>query len=158
MKLIVLLAAVLCMQQAACQYYWGNYEYMVSIVTKTNNKLLCGGAVIDDLWVLTAAQCTKNQNVSTIQIGSGSLYLERADRYDVVEILNHPLYDESYGIHDIALIKVSKSMISDDFGAGKIPYAKVETNYEDVDTVIAGWGLTVSISLIKRCKNKVLKK
>lgn len=150
MKLLVLLGAVvLCMQQVTCQYYYGNYEYMVSIVKKTDNKLICGGAVIDDHWVLTAAQCTKNHNISTIQVGSGSLYLENADRYDVVEIHDHPLYDSTHGINDISLIKVKDSMTSQQFGTGAIPYAKEVKSYEDVDVVIAGWGLTVSIESLR---------
>lgn len=155
MKFPVFLGAVLCMQHVACQHFRLNPKSMVAVMTKrtkfVESKLLCGGAIIDDLWVLTAAQCTINQNISTIHVKAGSVYLKFTKPYHVVEIHDHPSYDSIRGIHDISLIKVERSMTRNASRAIKIPYAtNVEKHYEDIGVSIAGWGL-LSVSIKCLC-------
>jgi len=92
------------------------YPWMVALVTRGNIKPWCGGSLITEKHVLSAAHCTVGKAESTIQV---LLFLHKTDnsdmdfnRYDVSKIENHKDYDGPSGYHynDFSIITIHSSV------------------------------------------------
>lgn len=83
---------------------------------KDNDHANCGGTLLDDHWIITAAHCFSDQTEPKIFLLNGHNFTEESNykliKYD--KIIIHPSYQEFSGSHeysnnDIALIRLSKS-------------------------------------------------
>lgn len=88
----------------------GELPYMVQI-KRIRLFHLCGGALLSEKHVLTAAHCVNDyMNIpNQLSVTSHSIYLSgcKGKDHDVKKIIQHGSYDESTSLkHDIAVIKV----------------------------------------------------
>ncbi|KAK9888036.1 hypothetical protein WA026_000316 [Henosepilachna vigintioctopunctata] len=112
-----------------------------------NIKWLCGGSLISEKFVLTAAQCTVSRdfgNANTIRLGTTKLTTSigehPAQDIAVKKIHIHPEYVNRIRYNDIALIELAKEV---NFSSSVYPAClHSESKSIDVPVVATGWGLT----------------
>ncbi len=112
----------------------------------------CGGSILDDNWILTAAHCLDGISAgSVIGLAGVTDIYDTSDPnrqfFEVAEVIVHPSYSPSNANRDIALIRLKNSDKLDISGkyAQKIEpigegYSKA--GFEDVgtDCLVTGWG------------------
>lgn len=90
----------------------GAYPWMVSI--QSGGQHFCGGSLIADQWVLTAAHCVEDQQASRVQVAVGEHDLNNnkdgAQNRQVSKIIIHPQRQRNGEDHDIALLKLDKAV------------------------------------------------
>ncbi|XP_036138929.1 mite allergen Der f 3-like [Monomorium pharaonis] len=90
----------------------GEIPYQVSLQQKYSSFHFCGGSVLNNYYVITAAHCVENQNARDIKVVAGTINLtDPKSEHNVVKITVHKEYDPSNSyINDIALLKVDRSL------------------------------------------------
>lgn len=119
----------------------GEAPYQVSMRIKKHNFHFCGGSIINETWILTAAHCTTSFEADEIEVVTGTLSLtEGGDRYDVARIISHELYNPAIIRNDIALLQVSREI---QFGEN-VQQIALSDRYVDggEDMLLTGWGMT----------------
>jgi len=120
------------------------YSWMVSIQSDSATHF-CGGSLIDELWVLTAAHCLEDISTSELRLYIGGLSSDRnntaAELRRAELVIPHPLYSEDQNfINDIALIKLSEASSKTPVSIGSETVNS--TLPVGVDLKVMGWGLT----------------
>ncbi|KAJ8682410.1 hypothetical protein QAD02_018202 [Eretmocerus hayati] len=122
-----------------------DYPYMVSL--QVHNTHICGGSILSERMILTAAHCTEyfKSTLMKVEAGDTSLLYDNS-RPRVINVIRHPQFSTSdVTKYDIALLKVDRNIGLD--GRTKSAVKLVDKNYEvreGDDAVVAGWGATFS--------------
>lgn len=128
-----------------------SFNYEVSImVTLERGSRVCGGAIISELAVLTAAHCTYGRNKFIIGWGSNELRRPLKSVRANVSI-EHSEYRPWFNTHDIAIIKLPQKVTTYKINPVRLPTASQNKNkFVNVHAIIAGYGKT-SNSKIDLC-------
>uniref|UniRef100_A0A023G588 Putative trypsin n=1 Tax=Amblyomma triste TaxID=251400 RepID=A0A023G588_AMBTT len=118
------------------------FPWQVSVQVFSSHQ--CGGVILDEYWILTAAHCMKYSPIFyKIYVGKDHLFRkELTERYYYVsEIIKHPYYSEDTVDYDIALIRLDEPMdfFFDDY-LSPICMPKPSDDFTGQTCVITGWG------------------
>nr|XP_014338734.1 PREDICTED: serine protease 52 [Bos mutus] len=124
-----------------------------------NGSHLCGGSILSEWWILTAAHCFKSKNASTLEVthGGENLDTQNLTKIKVDKLIIHNYFDSWFYLNDIALLLL-KSPLS--LGVRKVPICLSEVTAIERwrNCWVSGWGTTgdtetglqkVNIQLIK---------
>ncbi|XP_055537129.1 chymotrypsin-1-like [Wyeomyia smithii] len=122
-----------------------DFPYIVSL--RNNNQHSCGGSILSENWIMTAAHCVKYAEISKLSIQAGRTKVsKRVDLsvYGVKQVILHPQYDEKNSWqNDIALLKLTEPLqLSDSVRPVRLPAVCYEVTGPDLNAVVVGWGVT----------------
>ncbi|KAJ1662667.1 hypothetical protein IW140_005587 [Coemansia sp. RSA 1813] len=124
------------------------YPFAVHLATTYGTEqFLCGGAIVDNSYIVTAAHCLINENTNAVAeasqvsvcYGSNTLGEQRCTTARSVHL--HPNYNSQTLANDIAIIQISALTFSDSVAAVPIYTGKLSENTE---LTTMGWGMTNS--------------
>ncbi|XP_012286850.1 trypsin-7 [Orussus abietinus] len=137
------------------------YPYQVSL--RYNNRHICGGAILSEKWVITAAHCVKGPFARNFSVKVGSSNLDaKGTVVQAEQIIIHESYDKNLSDFDIALIRLESPLtLNDHVSPISLPSLTERYSSGTVATV-TGWGAmrsngklsnqlrTVSVPLVSR--------
>ncbi|RWS29267.1 secreted salivary gland peptide-like protein [Leptotrombidium deliense] len=106
----------------------------------------CGGALVTDRFIITAAHCVRGQKETDITVRLGAYEFENEERkmtndYKVERIFIHPNYNKTSQQNDIAILKLaSKVPFNDDIHPICLP--SENNKYVGKMATVVGWGAT----------------
>lgn len=136
-----------------------DYPYTVSV--RLHSKHWCGGAIVGQLWVLTAAQCFDYVTQDEVSVRVGSVFRDFGGRIlSVIEIRRHPEYkmDQYYPEHNLAMVKVNLPIpFSSRMQPVSVAIADADLPPLFGETVVTGYGSVVS-GQIREGENQELRR
>ncbi|XP_066300055.1 chymotrypsinogen A-like [Branchiostoma lanceolatum] len=127
----------------------GSYPWQVSLRLggKDGKDHACGGALLNENWVVTAAICVRNAETHSTWVVFGEHNMNNSPEWKetvkVQKIIVHPQYDPWTHESDIALLKVKSPVSLNDYVLPIcLPEPKFEFDLPGTNVTITGWGKT----------------
>ena len=121
----------------------GHWPWQAGLVNPGSNRTFCGGSVINDRYVLTAAHCTANKTADDIQVLLGDQRINITDsgeqRFSVTKITDHPDYSGAVGGWDVSLLRLDRRITFSDT-ISPVCLAEAGQTYAGVTAIASGYG------------------
>lgn len=115
----------------------GSFPFQVSL-RHTTNSHFCGGALISERWVLSAASCVYNKLPNQVLIVVGADSIWDGTIYGCENITRHERFDSNTLVNDIAVLKTSRDVLNSTLVAPSFYYRY--TTVCNLAQVTSGWG------------------
>ncbi|KAH8236844.1 hypothetical protein KR026_012584 [Drosophila bipectinata] len=118
----------------------GEAPYQISLQGMYGEHI-CGGCIVDEYHVLTAAHCVYGYNPSYLRVATGTVEYQKPDAlYTVEEHWIHCNYNSPSYYNDIALIRLNEPIVFNEYTQpAKLP---TEPLANGTTLLLTGWGST----------------
>ncbi|XP_050067467.1 trypsin delta-like [Anopheles maculipalpis] len=118
----------------------GDFPYQASFRT-TDGMHICGGAVLNQQWVITAASCVFGRTTSDTRVVVGAYRLSQGGfNLGLRRIVIHPNFASQTLANDVAVVRVASLMVLSDAIQGvQLGSYNVNVAY---GALVSGWGRT----------------
>ncbi|XP_030376015.1 chymotrypsin-2 [Scaptodrosophila lebanonensis] len=119
----------------------GETPWIVSIQNRYGYHI-CGGAIIDKQWILTAGSCVAGLRSTSLFVNTGTINWQNltSPGYFVDQIHLHCNFDRPLYHNDIALLRLSGEGIEFNDQTDKIAVAEIDELEEGENLRFVGWG------------------
>ncbi|XP_054157388.1 uncharacterized protein LOC128955740 [Oppia nitens] len=84
------------------------FPYQIAFRYSQGNSQFCGGSIISNNWILTAAHCLYNKNINQIYIVAGTAGIsDKGVSYKAAQFIIHKDYSKAEHTNDIGVVKVT---------------------------------------------------
>ncbi|XP_066942680.1 transmembrane protease serine 9-like [Macrobrachium rosenbergii] len=123
------------------------HEYPWQVGLTSYSRPYCGGSVISNQWILTAAHCVDGDSPSSVYVLIGehnyaiTSETTATEKRPVSQIIVHPQYNSGTYDNDMALLKLSSPIpFPSDNKIAPVCLPDPQNAYDDVDAIVTGWG------------------
>lgn len=119
------------------------FPWIVSL-RNTQNIHFCGGFILSDRWIGTAAHCTQGRFASPEQIiaATGAHTLTDGNRHRVIRLVNHPRYNRNLAFDVSILLTAERMPVTPQGPVRTIRFPTGPMANDRSVAYFAGWGLT----------------
>ncbi|XP_053998422.1 proclotting enzyme-like isoform X1 [Hylaeus anthracinus] len=119
------------------------WPWMVALLKKDGNRY-CGGVLVTDRHILTAAHCVYRYSPRDIKVRLGEYDFSTAEETRaldlfVSEIRVHPDFDYTTYDNDIAILKLHRPTVFNDY-IWPICLPPIDQTFENKNAIVTGWG------------------
>lgn len=133
------------------------FPHQVSLRRRRDRQHICGGSIITNHWILTAAHCNIDKTPENMQVWSGAITPRDGDPHEISHIIDHPAYDRNERQNDIALLLLSTPIIFSRRALPiQLPQEDIPEGATNLPALVSGWGLTSVSFVTARAKPKHL--
>lgn len=118
------------------------YPYQVALLHQDNfEKILCGGSILNERIIITAAHCIDNEDIRKLRVRIGSTkHYEGGEIRKVEEIKKHCLYNSTTNRYNIALLLIDEKIHFSIQNIGRVIIPNEEPKNGTIATV-TGYGV-----------------
>ncbi|XP_055626740.1 chymotrypsin-1-like [Toxorhynchites rutilus septentrionalis] len=137
-----------------------DYPFMISLRSKSGRHS-CGGSILNEHWILTAAHCVDYYNTvfyQSVQVGRTDINENVDDSvYLIDDVVIHPYYDELNSfVNDVALIRLKKPLeFNNVIKPVTLPKKWYEVSENNLKVTLIGWGMNATGGSIPTTLQKV---
>ncbi|KAG7305166.1 hypothetical protein JYU34_009192 [Plutella xylostella] len=115
-----------------------DHPYQVSFVV--NNSYFCGGFIVSERYIVTAAHCAQKVDPATVVLRAGSSFRKNGTVIPIATVTPHPQYDSPAFDKDVAVMKtVDPIEFSEAVQPISLPW-KNRRMVGGTEIVVSGWG------------------
>ncbi|KAM7059380.1 kallikrein-7-like [Molossus nigricans] len=116
----------------------GSHPWQVALLK--GDELHCGGVLVDEQWVLTAAHCKMSDY--NAYMGSDKLNSNKGQKISATESFVHPGYSTQTHVNDLMLVKLSRpAKLSSTVKKAHLPF---RCALPGTSCTVSGWGTITS--------------
>ncbi|XP_015602537.1 brachyurin [Cephus cinctus] len=124
----------------------GQFPYQIGLQLQTTaGNYFCGGSILNEEWILTAAHCVDLPGTVVIILGAHNVSTVENTQKRIVaeEIIIHKNWDSSLIRNDIAVVRLSEKIeFNDRIQPVRLPKkSKVSSTFASATGTVSGWGL-----------------